>query len=88
MHHCLEIVEILEMIFGNFRVDREAKLGTLANLVATCTFFQRPALDALWWSIYSLDPLRMLMPDDLWVPVENPKRQRSQVRLFLIPLHT
>ncbi|KAF5361643.1 hypothetical protein D9758_007301 [Tetrapyrgos nigripes] len=82
MHHCLQVVEILQNIFKFLRADHDAQLGTLANLALTCRTFQEPALDALWWSISSLDPLRRLMPDDLWDRVENSElRQVSRRRI-------
>jgi hypothetical protein len=64
MHRCLlipEIVYLLCLELGN--VSAEASLAAFAQ---TCLVFSEPALDALWYELYDLQPLVKCMPRDLW----------------------
>ena len=63
MHRCLEIPEILELIFR--QVDDGSCCDTL-HLVLTCRHFKNHALSLLWRSLESPAPLFMAMPSDLW----------------------
>jgi hypothetical protein len=77
MHRCLSILEILDLICDNLDVSISVagpspRLRTLANLARTCTLFSGPALDALWRTQNSLNPLFGVMPDDLFEPVHDP----------------
>lgn len=60
MHACLEIGEVLYLIF------EEASRGTLAALAVTCRAFKEPALSTLWRELYSFVPLLLTMSADLW----------------------
>ncbi|KAF8065070.1 hypothetical protein FPV67DRAFT_1782072 [Lyophyllum atratum] len=69
MHPCLKIPEILSAIFENI-INRQywttplAGSATLLNLALTCKMFKDPALDVLWHTIQTLDPLVHCLPAD------------------------
>ncbi|KAJ7714606.1 hypothetical protein B0H16DRAFT_1435411 [Mycena metata] len=72
MHRCLQLLEIVDMIFSHlyFVPDRDlprrhAKLRDLAVLARTCTFFSGVALDFLWRSTVLVN-LLCCLPSDLW----------------------
>jgi hypothetical protein len=76
MHHCLSILEILDLICDNLDGSMSVpgpspRLRTLANLARTCTLFSEPALDALWRTQTSLNPLFGVMAADLFEPVDD-----------------
>ncbi|KAJ7623886.1 hypothetical protein DFH06DRAFT_1340210 [Mycena polygramma] len=72
MHYCLEIPEIVDMIF--FHLDPRSSelplpatpLRDLAVAARTCTIFQSPALDYLWSHVSLGMLLTQCMPSDLW----------------------
>ncbi|KAJ7089912.1 hypothetical protein C8R44DRAFT_957724 [Mycena epipterygia] len=65
MHHCLEIPEVVHLVFSKLTpVGAGAK--DLAALARTCTTFHDIALDALWWYQYTIVNLIRCMPADLW----------------------
>ncbi|KAK7468316.1 hypothetical protein VKT23_002830 [Stygiomarasmius scandens] len=64
MHHCLQVLDILHLIFECVREN--AHLATLVNLAVTCKLFCEPALDVLWWSVPSAYALLNCLPDDIW----------------------
>ncbi|KAF8062194.1 hypothetical protein FPV67DRAFT_1672675 [Lyophyllum atratum] len=69
MHSCLKIPEILCTIFQNV-IDRQdwkapfSGSATLLNLALTCKLFKEPALDVLWHTIQTLEPLIRCLPAD------------------------
>ncbi|KII86170.1 hypothetical protein PLICRDRAFT_700291 [Plicaturopsis crispa FD-325 SS-3] len=68
MHHCLQISEILSQVCGaaSLDVDGTVRRVDLARLARTCRAFRDPALDVLWHTLPSLDPLIRTLPTDLW----------------------
>ncbi|KAJ6527062.1 hypothetical protein B0H19DRAFT_1243343 [Mycena capillaripes] len=86
MHHCLKIVEIVDMIC--FHLDpphpsQAKEFRDLAVVARTCTLFKNPALDHLWSSSTLGRLLIHCMPADLWVvdPPASPIFRKS-VRLL------
>ncbi|KAF7329278.1 hypothetical protein MKEN_00188700 [Mycena kentingensis (nom. inval.)] len=73
MHHCLLVAEILDNIFGFVAVAKPDRTMPLrpqpvywARLDRACKAFSSPALDQLWSSLYSIDPILRLLPDGTW----------------------
>lgn len=69
MHRCLQIQELLSIIFQYVDVPRKADFFSpdfLARLARTCKAFQDPALDILWYSQDTLLPLLKCLPPDAW----------------------
>jgi hypothetical protein len=68
MHRCLEIPEILGLIFDSILNDAPSgeSRRTVSALAVTCHGFKDIALDALWYTQTSLVPLIKCMPNDLW----------------------
>ena len=62
MHRCLQIQELLSIIFQNVCIQ-----GTLARLARTCTDFRDPALNVLWHTQNTFLPLFECLPRDAWV---------------------
>ena len=62
MHHCLQIPELLSIIFRYVHTQE-----TLARLARTCTDFRDPALNVLWHTQSTLLPLFKCLPRDAWV---------------------
>lgn len=73
MHHCLEIAEILKIIFNNFSesniVHHRRSLYALA-LVSKA--FHEPALDILWRSQESILRLIKTFPVEVWEETGDP----------------
>lgn len=67
MHHCLQLQELLPIIFRNHAHD--AKM--LARLARTCKAFQDPALNLLWHSQNTLLPLLRCLPPNAWTIKEG-----------------
>ncbi|KAJ7727592.1 hypothetical protein B0H16DRAFT_1778541 [Mycena metata] len=82
MHHCLKIIEIVDIICDNIdpRVDGEtsstAGLCELAVFARTCTTFSGPALVHLWRTTTLERLLAVCMPIDLWEIEADPPRSR------------
>ncbi|KAJ3573101.1 hypothetical protein NP233_g2647 [Leucocoprinus birnbaumii] len=64
MHQCLEIYDIRECICQHLAYTNS--LDALTKLARTCSAFLDPALNALWHTIPSLEPLVRCLPDDAW----------------------
>ncbi|KAI0312396.1 hypothetical protein OF83DRAFT_1176675 [Amylostereum chailletii] len=64
MHHVLLIDEILRSVFAHVDDDanRNAVLDAFARLAVVCRAWKDPALDVLWESLSSMDPLFALLP--------------------------
>ena len=62
MHRCLQIQELLSIIFQNVCIQE-----TLARLARTCTDFRDPALNVLWHTQNTFLPLFKCLPRDAWV---------------------
>ena len=62
MHRCLQIQELLSIIFRYVRIQK-----TLARLARTCTDFRDPALNVLWHTQNTLLPLFKCLPRNAWV---------------------
>ena len=76
MHRCLEVAEILRVIFEHTcqvdilgYYDRE----TTSSLSLGCKFFHEVGAPILWSTLWSLRPLIKCMPGDVWTeePVER-----------------
>ncbi|KIK03959.1 hypothetical protein K443DRAFT_131056 [Laccaria amethystina LaAM-08-1] len=63
MHHCLQIQELLYIIFRKYT---QYDSGLLARLARTCIAFQDPALNILWHTQKTLLPLLKCLPPDAW----------------------
>jgi hypothetical protein len=69
MHHCLEIDEILRLIFEEVSENCRQwgkRDGSLVALALTCRVFSGIALDLLWSAMNTLAPLVMCLPAHLW----------------------
>ncbi|KAG1751028.1 hypothetical protein EDB19DRAFT_1903876 [Suillus lakei] len=68
MHHCMQISEVLRVIFAEVtRVtesDVRPSYTTLYHLALTCRTFRDLALDALWTHMQTPDVLVMCLPQD------------------------
>ncbi|KDQ62058.1 hypothetical protein JAAARDRAFT_29959 [Jaapia argillacea MUCL 33604] len=65
MHRCLQVPEILSLIFLQVEQEPGGK-KTLAALARTCHAFHDPALDVLWYEQQDFSTLLKCMPSDLW----------------------
>lgn len=68
MHPCLNVQEILWIIFDSLLNDAPSRENTsaLISLAITCHTFEHMALDILWRTQRNLVPLIKCMPTDLW----------------------
>ncbi|KAJ6540881.1 hypothetical protein DFH09DRAFT_1396058 [Mycena vulgaris] len=57
MNRCLNISELIRMIFAHLGPGPSADLAALARLAITCRAFSDPALDILWHEQLGLGPL-------------------------------
>lgn len=64
MHPALQIYDIIECICQHLATTNS--LDALAKLARTSSIFLDPALNALWHTIPSLEPLVRCLPDDAW----------------------
>jgi len=71
MHPCLQITELLDIIFRQLDEDIVFSASTLASLALTCRMFVEPALDVLWGRLTSFGPLIALFPEDAWSRKDN-----------------
>ena len=73
MHPVLLLDEVLRMIFDHIDHDsnRLPALKTFYRLATVCRAWKDPALDYLWASLVSVDPLLALFPhvSTLYYPV-------------------
>jgi hypothetical protein len=60
-HQCLEIPEVLALIFSSLPQKKD-----LLSAALTCQVFLGPALDNLWHEINLFTPLLACLPTDLW----------------------
>jgi hypothetical protein len=60
MHPALQISEVI------YTISSCAHQGSLPGLASTCRAFERPALDALWRDLQSVEPLVICLPSDLF----------------------
>ncbi|KAH9936201.1 uncharacterized protein B0H18DRAFT_972814 [Fomitopsis serialis] len=72
MHPCLQITELLDIIFRQLDEDPVFSACTLASLALTCRMFVEPALDVLWGRLTSFGPLITLFPEDAWWRIDTP----------------
>ncbi|KAG6817188.1 hypothetical protein H0H93_007434 [Arthromyces matolae] len=70
MHICLQIPQVLALIFEYLREEEDDE--ALANLATTCKTFSHPALDALWYTQLSLFNLLKCFPEHIWGLRDNP----------------
>lgn len=72
MHECLEVFDIIRLIFEDVRDDPSRFASrTLIALAVTCRAFHDVALDTLWFKQTSLVPLLKILPRNFWQ--ETPK---------------
>lgn len=64
MHPVLLIDEILRIVLDNIDSDsnRSSALKTFYRIATVCRAWKDPALDYLWASLTSVDPLLALLP--------------------------
>ena len=79
MHDCLQIVEILSLIFEHVYIHPEDGIKIISALAATCTQFRDPAVEILWHSLPNLLPFVRCLPSDAW-EVEEFKKKYLVVR--------
>ncbi|KAF8056288.1 hypothetical protein FPV67DRAFT_1658408 [Lyophyllum atratum] len=70
MHPCLEIVEILRLVFACVYDDYDG-LRDMPALAVTCRTFYDPACDVIWQTLRSLAPLVRCMSADTWQMVDR-----------------
>jgi hypothetical protein len=83
MHQVLLIDEILRNIFTDVERDtgdRKARLDAFFRLATVCRAWKDPALDFLWESLASTDPLVALLPT-----VENKNGNYVRCNIGLSP---
>jgi hypothetical protein len=61
MHRCLDVQEIILIIFHLTTTKRD-----LAALAVTCKTFRDPALEILWSELNEFSPLARCLPNDIW----------------------
>ncbi|KZT73900.1 hypothetical protein DAEQUDRAFT_808067 [Daedalea quercina L-15889] len=66
MHPCLQVPELLDIIFHWLGDGPSPSAGSLASLACTCRSFLEPALDVLWSNLANIGPLIKLLPEDVW----------------------
>ncbi|KII86179.1 hypothetical protein PLICRDRAFT_280623 [Plicaturopsis crispa FD-325 SS-3] len=72
MNRCLRISDITSLVCSELLdAHGRASLGDLARLARTCRALCDPALDILWRTLWSLNPLICTLPADLWESTES-----------------
>ena len=78
MHPVLLIDEIIRTVFGHIDVDNDhpSIQPTFVRLARVCRAWSDPALDCLWESLASFDPLLALRPgatcvNGTWVRIDH-----------------
>lgn len=72
MHECLEVFDIITLIFGTVRDDPSRVASqTLIALAVTCRAFHDVALDILWFKQTSLVPLLKILSHSFWKETPN-----------------
>ncbi|KAI0917094.1 hypothetical protein AcV7_009823 [Taiwanofungus camphoratus] len=66
MHPCLQIPELMSIIFEMVLDDTLGGAKTLATLARTCSCFHNLALDILWRTLPTLAPLIKCLSEDKW----------------------
>ena len=90
MHECLQTQDVLYMMFSLLAGADSPE--TLAALARTCSQFYGPAMDALWYTLDSLDPFIHSIPH-LFSVRSRPSmwsdygEERELVGLYLSVLH-
>jgi hypothetical protein len=80
MHHCLDIPELICIIFELVSSNRD-----IVALALTCKTFRDPALRTLWAKLPSFDPLVRCLPNDIWKE-EVKEFTRNSKRVFVTNL--
>ncbi|KII89919.1 hypothetical protein PLICRDRAFT_53057 [Plicaturopsis crispa FD-325 SS-3] len=76
MHKCLQVLDILALIFAEVAADDNAQSrATLAGLARSCHAFEDVALDHLWRKLRSVLPLLRCIGPDLWIESPEPYAQ-------------
>ena len=70
MHRCLEITEILKIVFDN--LDYSSRRRSLYALALVSKRFHEPALDILWEWDGSVLPLVKTLPVEVWEETGDP----------------
>ena len=65
MHRCLQIPELLSIIFENVHKDESCGPATVAALARTARCFEDAALNVLWSTQLTLVPLIKCFPSEL-----------------------
>ena len=86
MHHCLQIQELLSIIFCHYDGAYDSKM--LARLARTCKAFQDPALDILWHAQKTLLPLLKCLPPNAWAVKERKFVSHISQACFSLVSHT
>lgn len=88
MHRCLQIPEILSLIFNETYVEDVDKLGDTSSLSAVCKLFHEVGSPVLWSTLWSLRPLIKCMPDDVWQEEDDEGDSdvdyRYRIRTFIL----
>ncbi|KAJ6564705.1 hypothetical protein B0H19DRAFT_1141770 [Mycena capillaripes] len=79
MHHCLEILEIVDIICFHLSPHPRRDLYAMARV---CTTFQGPALNYLWSSTQLWKLLTRCMPSDLWAINAQSSGRTKTIRLL------
>jgi hypothetical protein len=83
MHHCLDIPELICIIFELVRACGSHR--DIVALALTCKTFRDPALRTLWAKLPSFDPLVRCLPNDIWKEEVN-EFTRAPKRVFVTNL--
>lgn len=79
LHPCLQVPELVDMIFRWLGEDPVYAPMTLNSLARTCHWFLEPALDVLWSNLPSIGPLICVLPEDAWSKEKNRPPARNTV---------
>ena len=79
LHPCLQVPELVDMIFRWLGRDPIYGPRTLSSLARTCRWFLEPALDVLWSNLPSVGPLMCVLPADAWSIEKNTPPARNTV---------
>ncbi|KAH6867543.1 hypothetical protein BKA70DRAFT_1132967 [Coprinopsis sp. MPI-PUGE-AT-0042] len=65
-HRCLQIPEIVDLIFECVRYLPWPEFTTLTALARTCKAFHEPAIKHLWRDLPTLRPIFSILPESAW----------------------
>lgn len=88
MHPCLEVQEILDLIFTQVYHDYPGRASRhdMTSLALTCHYFAETSLDVLWHTQSNLVPLIKTLPNRCWEEEPNTGFERMFVSCLMSTL--